>query len=153
MTMLVRMVSAATLLATTATFAIAADRGSKQEAMALLDKAITHVNAVGKDTAFADFGRPDGGFVDRDLYVYCFDMKGSAVAHGGNPALIGMSMIDLMDADGVHVISDMIRVVQTSGEGWVDYKWPNPITKKIEPKSAYVRKAKDDWCGVGYYKN
>jgi cytochrome c len=153
MTTLVRMAAAATLLAATATFAIAADRGSKEEAKALLDKAIAHVDAVGKDKAFADFSRRDGGFVDRDLYVYCLDMKGTNLAHGANPALVGENMTNLLDADGVHVISDMIRVVQTSGEGWVDYKWPNPVTKKIEPKSALVRKAADDWCGVGYYKS
>jgi signal transduction histidine kinase len=153
MTVLVRMVAAATLLATSATFAVAADRGSKEEAKALLDKAIAHVDAVGKDKAFADFSRHDGGFVDRDLYVFCSDMKGINLAHGSNPALVGENMMNLMDADGVHVLHEMIHVVQTSGEGWVDYKWPNAVTKKIEPKSSYVRKTADDWCGVGYYKS
>jgi cytochrome c len=152
MTVLVRMVAAATLLATTATFAMGADRGSKEEAKALLERAIIHVSAVGKDKAFADFSRRDGGFVDRDLYVFCSDMKGNNVAHGSNPALVGENLMNLQDADGVHVISDMIHVIQTSGEGWVDYKWPNALTRKIEPKSSFVRKVADDWCGVGYYK-
>jgi signal transduction histidine kinase len=147
------MVAAATLLAATATFAVAADRGSKQEAKALLDKAIAHVDAVGKDKAFADFSRPDGGFVDRDLYVFCYDMKGNNVAHGSNPALIGLNMMDLIDADGALLVKESIRIVQTSGQGWVDYKWPDSLTKKIEPKSSYIRKAADDWCGVGYYKS
>jgi signal transduction histidine kinase len=151
---LVRMIIATSLLASTATLAIgASDHGSREEAKALLERALAHIDAVGKQQAYADFSRRDGGFVDRDLYVYCFDMKGNNVAHGSNPAVIGMSMLDVMDADGVHLISEMIRVIQTSGQGWVDYKWPNPVTKKIESKSSFVRKAADDWCGVGYYKN
>jgi signal transduction histidine kinase len=147
------MVAAATLLATTATFATGADRGSKEEAKALLDRAIAHVNAVGKDKAFVDFSRPDGGFVDRDLYVLCLDMKGMTLAHGSNPALVGVDTFNLLDADGVYMVREMIHIVQTSGEGWLDYKWPNAITKKIEPKSTFVRKAADDLCGVGYYKS
>jgi signal transduction histidine kinase len=38
------------------------------------------------------------------------------------------------------------------GSGWVDYKWPNPVTKKIQTKSAYVVKVNDNVCGTGYYK-
>jgi signal transduction histidine kinase len=153
MTMLVRMVAAATLLATTATFAIAADRASKEEAKALLEKALAHIDAVGKDQAYADFSRRDGGFVDRDLYVYCADMEGNILAHGANPVLIGQNLIDLTDTDGAHPIREGVRVVQTSGSGWIEFRFPNPVTKKIEAKTAFVSKAKDNWCGVGYYKN
>ena len=38
------------------------------------------------------------------------------------------------------------------GEGWVDYKWPNPTTKKVEGKSSYVKKVGDLIIGVGIYK-
>jgi hypothetical protein len=35
----------------------------------------------------------------------------------------------------------------------VGFKWPNPVTKRIEDKSAYVIRTNDDVvCGVGYYK-
>jgi hypothetical protein len=40
----------------------------------------------------------------------------------------------------------------SSGNGWVDYKWPNPITNKIEDKSSYVEKMGDYFVGVGIYK-
>lgn len=149
---LVRMIVSAGLLAASATLALADEHGTKDEAKTLLDRAIAHVDAVGSEKAFADFNNPNGGFKDRDLYVYCYDMEGKAVAHGGNPGLIGKNLMDLTDSNGVQPVKESIHVVQTSGQGWVDYKWPNPITKKIEAKSAYVRKAKDDWCGVGYYK-
>ena len=36
--------------------------------------------------------------------------------------------------------------------GWVDFKCPNPVTKRIENKSACVIHTNDVVCGVGYYK-
>jgi cytochrome c len=153
MSMLVRITLAASVLAFGAGLALAAERGSEVEAKALLDKAIAHVNEVGTDTAFADFSRTDGGYVDRDLYVYCFDMEGKALAHGGNPALIGKNLMEMKDPDGVQPVKESIRILGSTEKGVLDFKWPNPISKKIEAKSAFISKAKNDWCGVGYYKS
>ncbi|MGH7001538.1 MAG: hypothetical protein ACREEA_08540, partial [Stellaceae bacterium] len=67
--------------AAAATLAVADEGpGNKEEAKALLDRAIAHVNAVGTEKAFADFTNKAGGFTDRDLYVYCFDMQGVTMA-------------------------------------------------------------------------
>ena len=153
MSMLIRVTVAISSLIVGAGIALAAERGSQQEAKALLDKAIAHVNEVGTDKAFADFSRTDGGYVDRDLYVYCFDMEGKALAHGGNPALIGKNLMEMKDPDGVQPVKESIRILGGDNAGTLDFKWPNPISKKIEAKSAYISKAKSDWCGVGYYKS
>jgi cytochrome c len=59
----------------------------------------------------------------------------------------------LKDQDGNYLIREMVKIAKTSGSGWVDYKWPNPITNKIEDKSSYVEKmGKDYFAGVGVYK-
>jgi signal transduction histidine kinase len=138
----IRLIATAGLFAA-AISAAAADegRGTKDEAKALLDKAVAHVNAVGTDKAFADFTNKEGGFVDRDLYVYCFDMEGKAVAHGGNPGLIGKNLMGMKDPDGIEPVKESIHIVQASGAGTLDFKWPNPISKKIEAKSAFLSKA------------
>jgi cytochrome c len=153
MLMSVRITLATGALLLGAGLALAGERGSQDEAKALLDKAITHVNEAGTEKAYADFSRADGGYVDRDLYVYCFDMEGKALAHGGNPALIGKNLMEMKDPDGVQPVKESIRILGSSGAGTLDFKWPNPISKKIEAKSAYISKAKNDWCGVGYYKS
>ena len=44
-------------------------------------------------------------------------------------------------------------MAQTSGEGWVTYKWPNPVSKKIEDKAAFIRKVDDMIVGCGAYKS
>jgi len=79
-------------------------------------------------------------------------MAGLWVAHGARPALIGKNRIDLKDQDGKFLIREMIAIAQGPGSGWVDYKWPNPITNKIEDKSSYVEKTGKYFVGVGVYK-
>jgi len=131
--------------------AFAGDRASKEEAKALLDKAVAHAKDVGTGKAFADFSRRDGGFVDRDLYVYCADMQGNLLAHGDNPNLIGKNLMELKDPDGFQPVKEAIRILSGADAGTLNLKWPNPVTKKIEPKSVFLSKVKNDWCGVGYY--
>ncbi len=79
-------------------------------------------------------------------------MDGICVAHGARAALIGKTLIDLKDQDGKFLIREMVTMSQGPGSGWIDYKWPNPITNKIEDKSSYVEKMGDYFVGVGVYK-
>lgn len=138
--------------ATIALPALASNYGTKDEALALARKAVAHYKAVGKDKAFADFNNKTGGFVDRDLYVFVFDAKGMVLSHGANEKLIGRDLMQLKDADGKVFVKDMMDVAKAQGKGWVDYKWPNPVTKQIEAKSTYVEKSEDVVFGVGIYK-
>ena len=91
-------------------------------------------------------------FHDRDLYPFIYDLTGLNVAHGARPALVGKNLISLKDQDGKYLIREMIAIATTSGSGWIDYKWPNPITNKIEDKSSYVEKLGDYFVGVGVYR-
>jgi cytochrome c len=133
--------------------AMAANNGSADEAKAMVEKAVKLIQAEGKDKAFAQINDPAGPFIDRDLYVFVLNMEGTTVAHGVNKALIGKSLINLKDADGRPFIQEMIEMGKAGKSGWVDYKWANPQTKKVEPKSSYMMKAGDVVVGVGIYKN
>jgi signal transduction histidine kinase len=130
----------------------AADRGNADEALALMNKAVAHYQRVGKDQALGDFTNDKADFVDRDLYVACIDQNGIWTAHGMNKALIGRDMTKVMDADGRPLGVLLIDLIKTKGEGWLDYRWPNPITKKVEAKSTFSRLIGDQICGVGIYK-
>jgi signal transduction histidine kinase len=46
----------------------------------------------------------------------------------------------------------MIDGATAKGSGWSDYKWTNPVTKKIDPKSTYFQKVDDVILGCGVYK-
>jgi cytochrome c len=74
------------------------------------------------------------------------------VAHGTNQKLIGKDVSDLRDADNKYFIKEILDKAKSSGKGWVDYKWVNPISKEIQAKSVYLEKADDVIIASGFYK-
>ncbi|MBN1981750.1 MAG: cache domain-containing protein [Chitinivibrionales bacterium] len=128
---------------------------TKQEkAVSLIKKGIDYIKAQGKEKAFVEFNNTKGQFIDGDLYIFVFDMKGLTLAHGANVKLVGQNQTDLMDADGKEFVKEFINVAKTKGSGWVDYKWTNPVSKKIQDKSTYIEKVEGDemFLGCGFYK-
>ena len=73
-------------------------------------------------------------------------------AHGANKGLVGRNLTGLKDPDGVKIVEKMIQVARDSGTGWVEYRWPNPVTKKLEQKASYVIRTGDVMVMVGAYK-
>ncbi len=129
----------------------AGEQGTKAEAEAMVTKAIAYIKEVGKDNALAEFSKPKGKFVDRDLYIFVYDMNGKVLAHGANQKMIGKDLIEMQDPDGKYYVKERIGIAKTKGKGWQDYKFPNPTTKKIEPKTAYIEKLDDMIIGCGVY--
>jgi cytochrome c len=131
---------------------LAAEFGTPAEAEAMVKKAIGMVKADGKEKAFAEISNPKGKFVDRDLYIFVYDMSGNCVAHGFNQKMIGKDLIEMKDTDGKFYVKERIEIAKTKGKGWQDYKYTNPLSKKIEQKSAYIEKVDDLIVGCGVYK-
>jgi cytochrome c len=132
-------------------FAFASEFGTPAEAETLVKKAISHIREVGKEKAFADFGNPKGKFIDRDLYIFVYDMNGRVLAHGQNPKMVGKDLIEVKDPDGKQYVKERIEIIKAKGKGWQDYKFSNPTTKKIEPKQAYIERFEDVIVGSGAY--
>ena len=86
---------------------------------ALVERAVTHIHAAGRRQAFADITRHDGGFVSGDLYVFCNDLNGTVLAHGGNPMLIGKSLWSVRDSEGRLPIRELIHLAQAERQGWL----------------------------------
>ncbi|MBI5582921.1 MAG: cache domain-containing protein [Deltaproteobacteria bacterium] len=122
------------------------------EATALVDKAIAFYKANGKDKAFAEFNNPKGQFVKGELYIFIWDLTGKVLAHGTNEKLIGKDVSQLKDVDGKLFVQEGVDLAKAKGSGWVDYKWTNPTTKKVEAKSTYVKKVDDLIFCCGIYK-
>jgi hypothetical protein len=79
-------------------------QGTATEAKAMLEKAVVAVNAD-KAKALDTINKGEGGFLDRDLYVFWFNSgNGNIVATGStNPAsrkVIGLDVRTLKDATG-----------------------------------------------------
>lgn len=131
----------------------AADKGTADEAVAMVKKAAALIKSAGKEKAYAAISDPaNKDFHDRDLYVYVYDLNGVALAHGNNPKMVGKNLLALPDSNGKLMIKEMVELAKSKGTGWVEFKWPNPVTKAIEQKAGYIEKVDDVMVGSGIYK-
>ncbi len=125
---------------------------SQTEAKALVEKAVAFAKANGKDAALKEINSAKGQFDKGELYVFAYDMSGKIIAHPKNPKLIGKDLINVPDPDGKMFRKEIVEVAKTKGTGWVDYKYTNPETKKIEAKTTYVVRVGDMILCCGTYK-
>jgi cytochrome c len=128
----------------------AATHATPDEAKAMAMKAADFLKQNGPEKAFAAFDAPGGAFHDRDLYVFVQNDAGVVQAHGTNPALIGKNLLGIKDVDGKPFVQQIVGI---KDNGWVDYKWQDPTTKLVEPKTSYIVRVGNYLVGVGAYKN
>jgi cytochrome c len=150
---LVSSIIVAAVVALSASVGLAAEFGTRDEAAAMVKRVEEKFKKDGPEATFKavnDLSNKE--FHDRDLYPFIYDLNGLNVAHGARPALVGKNLISLKDQDGIYLIKEMIGIAQNTGHGWIDYKWPNPLTNRIEDKSSYVAKLGNYFVGVGIYR-
>jgi signal transduction histidine kinase len=126
--------------------------GSAKEAEAMVGKAVAHIKAAGAQKAYGDFTSRASAFVDRDLYVVVYDLQGQVLAHGQNPKMVGKDLIDLRDPDGKAFVKERTELARSKGQFWHDYKFTDPVTKKVLPKSTYCERVESTAVCVGIYK-
>lgn len=144
--------SATALLALGASNSFAQAKATKDEAVAMVKKAVAFYKANGKDKAFAEFSDQAGQFRDRELFLIVMDMKGNVLAHGALKKMIGNNIMDLRDVNGVQIIRSFFKSVEKGNSGWSEeYIFINPATQKMEPKLTYVEKVDDIVIACGYH--
>ena len=131
--------------------ALAADRATKDQAVAMVKKAVEHYKADG-DKAFVDFTAPSQKFVDRDLYVVAYSMEGKCLAHGQNAKQVGKELINMKDPDGVPFVKNRVELAKTKGIFWQDYKFTDPLTREVLPKQMYCETVGQTIICGGVYK-
>ncbi len=144
--------AAALLLAASPAFAAAAEHASAAEATAMVKKGVAFIKANGRDKGHAEISNKEGQFKDRDLYLVVYGLDGVVRAHGANEKMIGKNLIDLKDVDGKAFVKERVELAQAKGTFWQDYKFTNPVSKKIEPKSMYCERLEDAVVCGGIYK-
>jgi cytochrome c len=126
--------------------------GSAKEAEAMVVKAVAHIKAMGAEKAYQDFTAKAPAFVDRDLYVVVYDLTGRVLAHGLNPKMVGKDLIDLKDPDGKQFVKERVELARTKTAFWHDYKFTDPVSRKVLPKSTYCQRVESTAVCVGIYK-
>ena len=131
----------------------AAEGGATEsDATSMVKKGVSFIKANGKDKGYAEISNKSGQFNDRDLYLVVYGLDGTVRAHGANEKMIGKNLIDLKDVDGKAFVKERVELAASKGTFWQDYKFTNPVSKKIEPKSAYCEKLEDAVVCGGIYK-
>jgi signal transduction histidine kinase len=130
----------------------AADKATKEEAVAMVKKGIAFIKANGKDKGYAEITSKTSQFKDRDLYLVVYGLDGTVHAHGANEKMVGRNLIDLKDIDGKPFVKERVELAKTKGAFWQDYKFTNPVTKAVEPKQMYCERLEDAVVCGGVYK-
>ena len=92
-------VSAAALTLSAAAFAREDQFGTAQEARAMLDKVVAALKAD-KTKALDMFNKGEGGFLDRDLYPFCFNVGDGKHLATQAKQLVGQDIRVLKDPTG-----------------------------------------------------
>ena len=144
----VRLIAAIPILFA-ATSAFAAEYGTPAEAEAMLDRAVIEMKA-GPDAAIAKFNDPNGGFRDRDLYVFCASPADGKIA--AHPSIAGTDLRTLSDKNGKPFGAEMLDSATEGSFAEISYMWPRPDSTEPVEKVSRVTKIGEQICGVGYYK-
>ena len=132
--------------------AAAAEFGTKDEAVALVKNAVVLIKDQGPDKAYPEISNKSGRFIDRDLYVVVYGLDGKVLAHGANGKLIGKDMLDAQDVDGKFFVKERVELARKQPTFWQDYKFANPVSKKVEPKQMYCERVAETAVCSGIYK-
>jgi hypothetical protein len=152
-TLIISAVSGAALMLSTATFAQVG--GTAEDARAMLDKAVAAVKAD-QAVALAMFLKGEGGFLDRDLYPFCFRIADGKTLASPKAVPAGTDVRTLKDASG-NAYGLAIFAAGQKPEGEItelqSYMFPKPgTTAPTFPKVSFVTRVGELGCGVGYYK-
>ena len=152
-TLMIGAVSAAALTLSAAAFA--QQGGTAEEARAMLDKAVVAVLAD-QTVALAMFPKGEDGFLDRDLYPFCFRIADGKTLASPKAVPAGTDVRTLKDATG-NAYGLAIYAATQKPEGQItelqSYMFPKPgTTTPTFPKVSFVTRVGELGCGVGYYK-
>jgi hypothetical protein len=136
-------------LLTSSSVSAQAKFGKKAEAKAMLEKAVAALKQ-NKQKALEMFNKGEGGFKDRDLYVFCANASdGVLTAH---PYLKGEQLQDIVGKKGFPLGKEIMRTAKEEKIDEVTYWWPRPGSDQPLEKHTFYTKVVGQNCGVGYYK-
>jgi hypothetical protein len=129
---------------------VAQSAGGEKEARSMLERAVVAMKAD-KEKALEMFNKGEGGFKDRDLYVFCADASdGVLTAH---PSLRGKRLQEIVGKKGYPLGKE---IMENAAEGKIKeltYWWPRPGgSDKAFEKHTFYTQVEGQNCGVGYYK-
>ena len=146
-------ISITAALLAASTLAHAAEGGATpDQATAMVKKGVAFIKANGPEKGYAEVTSKSSPFKLQDLYLVVYGLDGTVHAHGANEKMVGRNLIDLKDVDGKAFVKERVELGKAQTSFWQDYKFTNPETKKIEPKSMYCERLEQTVVCGGIYK-
>ena len=126
------------------------DRMEREFVVDMVKDAVGEIEKNG-EAAYPLFHNAQSRFIAKDAYIFVVDSTGVESVNPAFSNLEGRNLLDLKDTHGKFLVREMLKVIEDSGSGWVDYMWPKPGESISTQKSTYVSKANmgDKWVMVG----
>ena len=125
---------------------------TKEQAVAMVQKAVSFIKAQGPDKGYAAIDDKSGQFVQGDLYIAVVGLDGTLLAYGGDGHRVGDNVMDLKDSDGKEVIKERVELAKKQPSFWQSYKFMNPVSKTVEPKQMYCERLNETVVCAGIYQ-
>jgi len=132
--------------------ALGATAASKDEAVAMVKKAVSAIKAEGPGKAYPEISNPSGKFVEGDLYIVVYGLDGMVLAHGADAKRVGTNQLGDKDPDGKAFVKERVQLAATHPSFWQSYKFMNPVTHKVEPKNMYCERLDQTVVCGGVYQ-
>lgn len=120
----------------------------------LVNRAAALVDQRGR-AAFDDFRKRDSQWWFGNTYLFAYDDHLNVLLNPAFPKREGTNPHGEKDANGKMFHDEFLKMVQTSGAGWVDYMFPKPGQTRPSHKWSYVKGFKADGAsgliGAGFF--
>ncbi|WP_206955892.1 methyl-accepting chemotaxis protein [Trinickia acidisoli] len=115
-------------------------QGCADEAKALVERAAQLIDSTDIARARAQFHSRDGGFIDRDLFVFVLDRENYFRAFGANPAKADHPAVAAPGTDIAELCARIWYAADRGGD-WIEYRAPHPATNALTDKIGYALSA------------
>jgi cytochrome c len=124
---------------------------SKDDAVAMVKKAVALIRDEGPDKAYPEISNKSGPFVQGAFYIAVVGMDGTLLAYGADFDKVGDNLVHLKDQDGKEVIKERIELAKKESSFWQSYKFKNPETDAVQPKEMYCERLDETVVCGGVY--
>lgn len=86
-------------------------------------------------------------------FLFVRSLDGIQLMSISRPDLIGKDISLLTDSDGIRSHQLFLKIIRKTGEGFADYSWLNPSTRKVALKRSFVKSVPElGWyVGAGFW--
>ena len=100
-------------------------------------------------------GSKSSEFIFSNSYIFVKDNQGNELFNVAFPELEGTNIINLQDTQGKYFVREILNILKTEDDCWIEYMWLKPGETEPSKKLAYEKKMVIDdltlIVGAGYY--